>query len=268
MSNSLKIFKHDLTWEEKAQNNPLYAIMSDEMFEQSGGVPTTEQLNSFYARGVEIWNQQLESGFSLAEERFKGEKISVAEYGCGMGRTLAVPASKGHQVTGLDISATQLELFGKYFPYLNQAARVLIEPKKPVNVASNSVHFIYSFAVFQHIIHTSDVFFAFQELMRMLKPGGVLLIQVRSFNAYNNPGGHNYRALNFEKSSLVMYLKKLGVLPLPLIRSFTHTHWSGAGCYVPPDKYIQLAKKQGLKLFSVKFSVSQGLTWLEFVKPK
>jgi SAM-dependent methyltransferase len=268
MSKDLKAFKDELSWEEKAQKNPLFAIMSDEEFEQSDGVPSQAQLDRFFKRGRQIWDQLLGGSYAMAKEKNGDLPIKVAEYGCGMGRTLAIPASLGDEVIGLDISPTQIELAKTYFPFPDKISFHQILPKKSINLPDGSLHFIYSYAVFQHIIGTSDVHFAFAELSRLLHKNGVMLIQVRGNNKFQSKFQRfGFTAWNSENSSLLFYFRKLMGLPVPILRNMKHTNWTGAGCYVPYEYYIEAAHANGMKLSSIKFSTgNQSMIWLEFVK--
>jgi SAM-dependent methyltransferase len=268
MSQSIKAFKDELSWEEKAQRNPLFAIMSDEEFEQSGGVPSEAQLTRFFQRGRQIWDQLLEGSFALAKEKNGDSPLKVAEYGCGMGRTLAIPASEGNEVLGLDISPTQIELAKTYFPYPDKISFHQILPKTPIGLPDGSLHYIYSYAVFQHIIHTSDVHFAFKELARLLHKSGVLLIQVRGNNKFQSKFQRfGFTSWNSEDASLLFYFRKVMGIPFPVVRNLKHTNWTGAGCYVPYEDYIEAGQNLGMKLNSIKFSTgNQSMVWLEFVK--
>lgn len=268
MGKDLTNFKKDLTWEEKARENPLFAIMSQEEFTNSTGEPSEEQLQHFFNRGVQIWDQMLEGSFALAHE-MNGGNVTSAEYGCGMGRTLSVPASKGYRVVGLDISETQLELAKRYFPFPDKISYTQIFPKTKIELPEGSLQFIYSYAVFQHISAISDVLFAFNELCRLLSKNGVLLIQVRYPNKFlSRFQRFGYSVMNSENSSLMFYFRKLMGIPLPVIRKFEHNHWSGAGCRIPYEDYIRIGEENGLKLNSIKFvTQKQDMIWLEFVKP-
>lgn len=268
MGKDLTNFKKELTWEEKARENPLFAIMSQDEFTNSTGVPTEEQLKRFFDRGEQIWDQMLESGFALARELNPGP-LTVAEYGCGMGRTLSIPASKGYSVVGMDISKTQLDLAATYFPYRDKISFCQVFPKTKINVPDGSINFVYSYAVLQHIDTISDVLFAFNELCRIVSPKGVLLVQIRYPNKFlSRFQRFGYKVFNSEKSSILFYFRKLMGLPVPVLRKFDHNHWGGAGCYIPYEEYIRLGEENGLKLNSIKFvTQNQDMIWMEFLKP-
>ncbi len=48
-------FKKDLTWEQKANENPLFAIMSDKIFENKSKEFDDSDLKAFYKRGELLW---------------------------------------------------------------------------------------------------------------------------------------------------------------------------------------------------------------------
>jgi 2-polyprenyl-3-methyl-5-hydroxy-6-metoxy-1,4-benzoquinol methylase len=263
----LGAFKNELTWEEKAKQNPLYAIMSVEEFEDANGVPSQDQIDKFYHRGKEIWNQFMQAGFSLAQERLGEEKLKVAEYGCGMGRTLSVPASQGCDVVGFDISSTQIGLAKQWFPYPDKINYHQILPKTKLPLADGSLHYIYSFAVLQHIRFTSDVHFAVKELARLLHPKGVMMLQIKTFNEYTFPGKQfGYKAWNSESSTVLSYFSTVLGIPVPRLKFIKHNHWAGAGGNILYASYIKLCEENGLKLQSIRFVAGTYNVYLELVK--
>ena len=52
-----RAYLHEKTWEEKAQENPLYGVMSHEEFASSGAQPADDELEVFFARGFEMVSQ-------------------------------------------------------------------------------------------------------------------------------------------------------------------------------------------------------------------
>ena len=80
-----KSYLEDKSWEEKAQINPLYAVISVDEFVESSSIPNQEKLEKFFAEGkrkVRKWIYPW-----LLETETKPE-MKILEFGCGMGRLL------------------------------------------------------------------------------------------------------------------------------------------------------------------------------------
>lgn len=254
-------FKKEMTWEQKANENPLFAIMSDNIFEDKSKEFNAEDLDAFYKKGKLLWKKYFSD--LINEENVVLQK-TVLEFGCGMGRLLANPASMGYKCIGLDISETQLELAKIYFPVKENVKFIKVDAKKQFELASESVDVIYSYAVFQHIKYLSDFYFSLSELTRILKKGGLIRIQFRTPNKYStNFKSFGFKVFNFEKQSAVFYWKKLFGFPLPILRKYNHNHWGGAGCFVSEKSISRFLEKKGLKISTIQFDIEgQKMIWI------
>ncbi len=256
-----KTFKKDLTWEEKANENPLFAIMSDKIFENKSKEFDASDLYAFYKKGEMLWKRYFSN--LINEDNLPLEK-TVLEFGCGMGRLLANPALMGYRCIGLDISETQLKLAKEHFPVKSNIEFIKVDAKKQFELASESADVIYSYAVFQHIKYLSDFYFSLNELIRVLKKGGLIRIQFRAPNKYSsNFTSSGFKTFNFEKQSVIFYWKKLFGLPLPVLRRYEHDHWGGAGCFVSEKSIIKFLEKKELKIKSIQFDIEgQQMIWI------
>src|SRR5215469_5695866 len=105
-------WKHT-SWEEKARENPLFAIQtSDQMSVAPAEDFPPELLESLFDRGRRIYRENLAPLLSGGEVVF--------EYGCGAGRVLNALVEAGHPVLGVDISSTMIDHCRRLVP----AARV------------------------------------------------------------------------------------------------------------------------------------------------
>lgn len=259
--NDKKAFKKDLTWEEKASENPLFAIMSDKIFENKSKKIDAGDIKTFYKKGELLWKNYF--GDLVNEINLPLDKI-ILEFGCGMGRLLANPAQQGYKCIGLDISETQINLAKEHFPVQSNVDFIKVDPKKQFNVASESVDLIYSYAVFQHIKYLSDFYFSLNELSRILKKRGYIRIQFRAPNTYTgNFKSFGFRMYNFERLSIIYYWRKLLGLIIPVVRLIKHDHWGGAGCYVSEKSISKFLTKRGLKIRTIQFDVEgQQIIWI------
>ncbi len=202
-TDKLADFEDKLNWEDKALQNPLYAIMSHKEYEDAQSVPTAEQLEVFYQKGVNLWNRYFRGVF----EGLPANAV-ILEYGCGMGRILTQPARLGRHCYGVDISPTQLKLARQHMSGQEHADFLLLENQRNIPLPDNSVDYAYSFSVLQHIKNTADLFFAIGEIIRVTKPGGFLKIHVPYLDGYFDTRYAILRRWNFQESSILFYLHK------------------------------------------------------------
>ena len=107
MKKPSKQYLQEKSWEEKAQENPLYGVMSHEEFYESGAEPTQEQLDIFYSRGDEMVSTWIQPWL---EDTQTSSEMLVLEFGCGMGRlTNALAKLRApNTIAGVDISKTMV----------------------------------------------------------------------------------------------------------------------------------------------------------------
>ena len=183
-----KNFIDNLNWEDKAKKNPLFAIMSDSVFENKTGKQFTEEdLKIFYKKGEYLWDKWISSTYARLK-REKSDDITVAEYGCGMGRLLYQADKRVSKSIGVDISDTQIELAKEFMPEQKNVSFVKVVPGEPINIDNQAVDLFYSFAVLQHIKSRKNLFFALDEMVRTLRPGGYLCLQTRFLNYQGSNG--------------------------------------------------------------------------------
>lgn len=145
------------------------------------------------------------------------KEIVVVDFGCGNGKIIQEMKKNNPQAeyVGLDVSGVALELAEATLP---DCKFYKIEDGGSLPLENNSVDFIFSSEVVEHIYDTEN---AMAELYRILKPGGKLLltapyhgliknilIAIFAFDKHFNPIGSHIRF--FSKKSLFDLLKKYG----------------------------------------------------------
>jgi SAM-dependent methyltransferase len=174
------------SWEEKARENPLFAIQTTtEMSLAPAEDFPPELVASLFARGRRIFRENL-------APLLTGEEV-VFEYGCGAGRVLNAVVESGRRALGVDISPTMLGHCRRLVPQ----AEVYQLSEGRAALADGSADFVFSFAVFQHIARLSDYMAALDEAARVLRPGGVMTLHLPCEDW--SDGG---RTENFEDHSL------------------------------------------------------------------
>jgi SAM-dependent methyltransferase len=107
----------------------------------------------------------------------------IVDVGCGDGRAtgLAARLNPGHQVIGVDWSADALRRAGRYGLILVQAG---VEPPG-LPVAAESVDVVIMSELIEHLVDTDA---ALDEVHRVLRPGGSLLLSTPNLAAWYNRG--------------------------------------------------------------------------------
>ncbi len=184
------------TWEDKARENPLFAVQStEEMLDAPATDFSDEHLRRLFDRGRLLLREQIQPLLDARPEP-KTEILAV-EYGCGVGRILRALIDCGYRCAGIDISPTMVEHCLRLAPEV-EGAYVLDDAGRsglPDGVAS----LVFSFAVVQHIATLSAYERALAEMCRILKPGGTLAIHL---NCEDFTEARPTRTENFEDHSL------------------------------------------------------------------
>jgi SAM-dependent methyltransferase len=166
--NSLKELQRN--WEGLAQADPLWAICTHPA--RRNNQWTREE---FFATG----RREIEAVLGYAARiGVCIDKTSPAlDFGCGVGRLTRALSAYFHECTGVDISPTMISMaqeLNRDRPYccfqLNEGVRLNSLP-------GNHFGFIYTSLVLQHISEPCSRQYMI-ELVRVLKPGGVLIFQV------------------------------------------------------------------------------------------
>lgn len=152
-------------WEELAQKNSKYHINSD-----FGRDITDDQ---FKRSGKEAYEKL------IVNDGLIWTRDSILDFGCGIGRITEFMAKDFKSVIGVDISPTMLAEGRKRLgTYKN--VKLLETDGVNIPLSENSTDFVFAYLVFQHIKDRNIVEGAFREILRVLKPGGVFKVLLRS----------------------------------------------------------------------------------------
>jgi SAM-dependent methyltransferase len=115
--------------------------------------------------------------------RDRAAPARIVDVGCGDGTAtgLAARLNPGHQVIGMDWSADVLRRAGRHGLVLVQAG--LDPPGLPV--AADSVDVVIMSELIEHLVDTDA---ALEEVRRVLRPGGALLLSTPNLAAWYNRG--------------------------------------------------------------------------------
>jgi SAM-dependent methyltransferase len=154
----------------------------------------------------------------------------VLEIGCGLGRLMRPLSRECGEIHGIDISDEMVARARQWLAGIPHA-HVHVAANDLCAFASASFHYVYSFAVFQHIPDRRCVFRYFDEALRVLQPGGI-------FTAH---------------------LNSLPVMPVP------PNTWCGVA--IPAADIAACARDAGWQLLSMEGAGTQYL-WVTMRKPE
>ncbi|VVB55029.1 Putative arsenite methyltransferase [uncultured archaeon] len=123
-----------------------------------------------------VWGIEPSPAAVKAAELFKKKKAcGILEVGCAYGRDVEYFRREGFEAVGIDASEEALRLGKKLFPKADLRLGSLLN--LPFKDASYDA--VYGFFIF-HIFTSTERKKAFDEMMRVLKPGGLLVHSVPS----------------------------------------------------------------------------------------
>ena len=106
---------------------------------------------------------------------------SVLDVGCGTGYVVALYASHGANLTGVDIAQKSVELTLKRLELNQLSAKVQCANAESLPFSANSFDLVTSYGVLHH---TPDTTKAIQEVLRVLKPGGKTIMMFYHKNSF------------------------------------------------------------------------------------
>jgi SAM-dependent methyltransferase len=225
------------SWEEKARENPLYAVMTMPEMQDAGADRFSEEhLQLFFEKGRKLADRLVMPSLGLAPEAGM-----VVEYGCGAGRILNALVERGIICAGVDISQTMLNHCQRLVPGVSSL--VCLDADGNVLLPNGCARLVYSYAVLQHIDKLSAYTKAVGEICRLLSPRGRLVLQVNCEDYTLARNGELGRTENFEDHS-IHYAPG---------ESTGHRHqnttWSGV--YIGLEGLRMLLDRNGVKIMDI-----------------
>lgn len=163
---------HELqrNWEGLAKSDPLWAICTDPARRERKWAR-----EEFFATGEKEIASLMECLRSLKlNVDFSGAAL---DFGCGVGRLTRAMAAYFPECWGVDISPTMIRLAAELNHDIAQCRFVLNERCDLRQLQDGRFSFVYTSIVLQHIAPRYATKYL-EELVRVLKPGGVLVFQL------------------------------------------------------------------------------------------
>jgi len=137
---------------------------------------------SFFASGNEDYVRLVDP--ILQKVQFDPAGKTMAELGCGAGRMTRSFAQRFQSVTAVDISEEMQSRAKSYLESFPNIRWVLSGGGALSEIQSDSIDFVFSYLVLQHMPSKQLVCGAVNEMIRILRPEGVFLFQ---FNGSHQP---------------------------------------------------------------------------------
>ena len=102
----------------------------------------------------------------------------VLDIGCGVGRLSEFLADDFKRVDGIDISEKMIEKASQRLGHLNNV-HFHVGDGMHYPLENNSIDFVFSYIVFQHMPSVAVIKENFKEVKRVLKPSGIAKVQIR-----------------------------------------------------------------------------------------
>ncbi len=157
-------------WNALATEEARYFIMSD------FGKGIDE--NKFRESGKKDYSRLIDSDEYLHEKLNPFNQKSILEIGCGIGRVTEFMSNNFKDVIGLDISDKMIEL-GKERMKNSKNVTLFATDGRTYPASSESIDFVFSFIVFQHMADRETIRKNFEEAARVLKNNGIMKVQLR-----------------------------------------------------------------------------------------
>jgi SAM-dependent methyltransferase len=125
-----------------------------------------------------------------------GEAKLFLEVGCNWGRWCVAAARRGYRVVGVDRSLAGVQAADRVARQLGVEARYAVADARRLPFPDGSFDVVFSYSVFQHFAK-QDALTSFDEIGRVLRPGGVAKIQMANIfgvhSLWNQLREHRFR---------------------------------------------------------------------------
>lgn len=157
-------------WEDMGELDPCWAILTE-----SGTKHGKWELPQFFSTGKEEI-----SGLNSMATRLHvpGEHDWALDFGCGLGRVTRALAEQFRHVVGVDISRSMISQAAALNPPAN--CHFLVNDSETLPFPSRQFDLIYTVLVLQHVPTQDAIRRYIAEFVRVLKAGGLLVMQLPS----------------------------------------------------------------------------------------
>jgi SAM-dependent methyltransferase len=159
-------------WDELAELDPLWAVLSGPEFTHGGG-----RVDEFFATGA----GEVSGALDIARELGRPERFGRAlDFGCGVGRLSRALAARFDRCVGVDVSPRMLDAARELNADVANAEFVLNSRPDLSGFETGSFDLVYSSIVLQHLQSQTEIERFISEFVRLLSDGGLAVFQVPS----------------------------------------------------------------------------------------
>jgi len=198
-------------WNSLARKNAQYYIwtekekFTDDEFRKSG-------IRDYktYIKNDELLNQKLQ----------KIHAKTALEIGCGVGRVTEYFKDDFEKIYGIDISEEMIQRAKKRLPH--EQFTFIANNGSHLPLENETIDFIFSYIVFQHIPSYKIIKEYMNEIYRVLKPGGIFKVQVRGLEVDKKKW---YYGVHFNEQKIKKILDKTKLKMLRIKREEKKLIW-------------------------------------------
>lgn len=162
---------HRQAWQDWGAVNPLFGILTDPRYRHDGDV------EEFLATGEGTVARLVEEVDRLGLCR---QRRAVLDFGCGIGRLTVPLARRFDEAVGVDLAESMLAAARRLHASVDNCRFVRNDVDDLSQFAGTSFDLVVSLFVLQHLDSDRAVESLLGELVRVLAPGGGLLVQLCS----------------------------------------------------------------------------------------
>lgn len=202
-------------WNQRAQEDAGYYVAFGRRDQEDA---------DFFATATEIVNS-LETELKRVPERER-QGWKALEIGCGPGRLIRPMSRHFAEIHGVDVSDQMIELARKKLADLPNAFVETTDGARLTAFADNSLDFVYSYAVFQHIPSREVVSEYMREIQRVLKTGGYARLQFNGLPQNMVTGYDTWAGARFSSMELTEFTQSHNLQLLALEGASTQYMWT------------------------------------------
>lgn len=161
---------HGRAWEDWGEVDPLFAILTEPKYRHGGG-----DVNEFLRGGEGAVRDLLDQTDRL---EIGSGRDSALDFGCGVGRLTGGLANHFGRAVGVDVAPSMLETARRLHADRDNIAFVLNQANDLHLLPDASFDFVLCLLVLQHLDSTASIQSFLREFVRVLKPGGAIVVQL------------------------------------------------------------------------------------------
>ena len=163
---------HRQAWEDWGSVDPLYAVLTAPQYRHRGG-----DHDEFFKTGEEFVAFILGECDRLGLAQHRGRAL---DFGCGVGRVTAPLGARFDEVTGLDVAASMVDTARQLHADRPRCRFEVHRADDLSRYADGTFDLVVSVLVLQHLPSRQAILAYLGEFVRVLRPGGALVVQLPS----------------------------------------------------------------------------------------